>query len=140
MAIADTKINGRVEMATIENASLSVTRQIGAEQRFLLHDIPWATYVAISDALDDRSSPRMTYDRGSLEFMTPSTPHEKYQKRLSRCIETMAHECELDFETAGQMTFRSDDLTRAFELDDCFWIAHEAEVRGKTAYDPAVDP
>ena len=110
------------------------------EERFVVHGISWQAYLAISDALADRSAPRLTYVRGNLEFMTPLSSHEMYKKRLGRLIETLAEECGLRIETAGSMTFRREDLEHGFELDDCFWIEHEAAVRGKLAYDPQRDP
>jgi hypothetical protein len=46
------------------------------ENRVLLHDVSWESYVAIGDALPDRPAIRMTYDRGRLEIMTTSTLHD----------------------------------------------------------------
>src|SRR5438046_1111462 len=65
------------------------------EQRFLLHDVGWHIYVAVGDLLGDRPALRLTYDRGTLEFMTTSPEHEIYQKRLGRLIETLAEEFNL---------------------------------------------
>jgi hypothetical protein len=31
------------------------------DQRFVMYGVPWETYVALRDALDDRSGIRMTY-------------------------------------------------------------------------------
>jgi Uma2 family endonuclease len=111
-----------------------------AEQRVLLHDVRWDAYVAFREALRDRGAIRMTYDRGLLEIMTTSHEHEKLKKRLGRLIETLAEEHGLRIESAGQMTFQREDLARAFEGDDCFWIAHEAQVRGRREWDPTRDP
>ncbi len=110
------------------------------EQRLLLHNVSWDAYRAIGEALRDRPGLRMTYDRGSLEFMTTSPEHEKLKKRLARLIETLAEECGFTIEPAGNMTFRREDLQRALEPDDCFWIAHEPQVRGKADWDPGRDP
>jgi Uma2 family endonuclease len=110
------------------------------EQRLLLHDVSWPAYIAIGEALRDRAGLRMTYDRGSLEFMTHSAEHEKHKKRLARLVEALAEEFQLRIETAGNMTFQREDLARGLEPDDCFWIAHEAQVRGKLTWDPTRDP
>jgi Uma2 family endonuclease len=110
------------------------------EQRFLLHDVGWPTYVAVGDLLGDRPALRLTYDRGTLEFMTTSPEHEIYKKRMGRLIETLAEEFSLAVATAGNMTFRREDLGRGLEADDCFWIAQEPWMRGKLAWDPAADP
>lgn len=110
------------------------------EQRLLLHDVSWDGYLAIGNALGDRPALRMTYDRGSLEFMVMSPQHEIYKRWLSRLIEALTEECNQPIVTAGNMTFQREDLERGLEADDCFWIAHEPRMRGKLTWDSATDP
>jgi Uma2 family endonuclease len=109
-------------------------------QRFVLHNVSWESYVAIGDALPDRPGLRMTYDRGSLEFMTTSSEHEIYKKRLGRLIETLAEEYNLRITSAGNMTFLREELERGLEPDDCYWIAHEEQMRAKLTWEPTRDP
>ena len=110
------------------------------EQRLLLHNVSWESYVAIGAALADRPALRMTYDRGNLEFMVTSSQHEMYKRLLSRLIEALTEECNQPIVTAGNMTFQREDLERGLEADDCFWIAAEPRMRGKLTWDPAIDP
>jgi Uma2 family endonuclease len=116
------------------------TRPGAAEQRLLLDDVDWQAYVTIGEALRDRPGLRMTYDRGRLEFMTTSPEHEIFKKWLSRFIETLAEEFNRPITTAGNMTFQREDLARALEADDCFWVAHEPQMRAKLEWDPHRDP
>lgn len=120
-------------------ASAPPPRLAGA-QRLLLPDVSWASYRAIGAALADRPALRLTYDRGLLEIMTTSREHEFLKKRLTRLLEMLLDECRIPFDTAGNMTFQREDLERALEPDDCFWIAHEPAMRGRTDYDPTRDP
>jgi len=110
------------------------------EQRLLLHDICWDEYVALGEILKDRPALRMTYDRGNLEFMTTSPEHERLKKRLSSILEALADEFGREIATAGNMTFRREDLDRGLEPDDCFWIAHERAMRACKDWDPTRDP
>jgi Uma2 family endonuclease len=110
------------------------------EQRLLLHDVGWESYLAIGNALCDRPALRMTYDRGSLEFMVTSSQHEIYKRLFSRLIEALTEECQKPIVTAGNMTFQREDLERGLEADDCFWIAQEPRMRGKLTWDPEMDP
>jgi Uma2 family endonuclease len=110
------------------------------ESRVLLVDLDWQDYLKMGDILRDRPALRLTYDRGSLEIMTTSQGHEKYKKWLARLLETLAEEFNVPIDTAGNMTFQREDLARGVEPDDCFWIAHEAQVRGKLEWDPKRDP
>lgn len=110
------------------------------ENRVLLHDVSWQSYVAIGNALADRPAIRMTYDRGKLEIMTTSHLHEIYKTRLSRLLETLAEEFTRPIAPGGQMTFQREDLERGIEGDNCFWIAHERQMRTKKTWLPAQDP
>ncbi len=110
------------------------------DQRLVLHDISWETYLALGNALADRPALRLTFDRGTLEFMTTSPRHEIYKKWLGRMVEILAEEFEKPLATAGNTTFQKEPLDRGLEPDDCFWITHERQMRGKLTWDPLVDP
>lgn len=110
------------------------------DQRLRLTDVDWETYLTVGEALKDRPSLRLTYDRGNLEFMTTSPEHEIYKKLLGRMIETLAEEQGRPLATGGNMTFRRKDLQRGMEPDDCFWIDNEARMRGKFTWDALSDP
>src|SRR5215831_16447807 len=92
------------------------------EQRLLLDGVDWQSYLAIGRALVDQPALRLTYERGSLELMTPSPRHEIYKKHLARFIEILAEEQNRPFATAGSMTFQNEELGRGLEADDCFWF------------------
>lgn len=110
------------------------------DQHLLLHEVRWEDYIAIGNALRDRPALRLTYDRGSLEFMTTSSEHEIYKKWLARLVEIMAEEYGHSVITAGNMTFQRPDLQRGLEPDDCYWIAHEPQMRGRLNWDRDRDP
>lgn len=113
---------------------------VASEQHLLLHNVDWQAYVAIGEALRDRPALRMTYDRGNLEFMTTSREHELYKTRLARLMEALTEEWNMPVEMGGNMTFRRPELERALEPDECFWISHEAQMRARLEWDPAIDP
>jgi Uma2 family endonuclease len=110
------------------------------EQHLLLDGVDWPSYLAIGRALVDQPGLRLTYQRGSLEFMTTSPQHEIYKKHLARFIEILAEELDQPFATAGSMTFQHEDLRRGLEADDCFWFEHESVMRGKLTWDYKADP
>ena len=63
------------------------------ERRFVLHGVPWWTYVALRDALDEQGGGvKMTYLEGTLELMSPSTLHEDAKTIIARLIEVWAME------------------------------------------------
>lgn len=110
------------------------------EQRFVLHDVTWASYLTIGRLFADRPALRLTYDRGTLEFMTTSPRHERYKYWLGRLVDIIAEELNKPFVPGGSMTFQRQDVERGFELDQCCWIANELAVRAKMTWVPEIDP
>ena len=111
-----------------------------ASQRMLLHDITWRGYEAIGRALADRPGLRITYDRGTLEIMTTSPEHERYKHVLRRLLEAWCDEFAVPMACYGSMTFKRKKRKRGLEPDECYWIAHESQVRGKDRIDFQIDP
>ena len=110
------------------------------EQRVILHNVSWETYERLLTDLHDSSAPRMTYDRGTLEIMSPSSEHERYNRTASQIVEELAVEMNMNIDSLGSTTFRREDIDRGFEPDSCFYIQNAAHVRGKKRIDLTVDP
>jgi Uma2 family endonuclease len=109
------------------------------EQRLLLHNVSWRSYVTIGDALGE-CHVRLTFDRGNLEFMTLSPEHERYKNLLRCLIQALAEELNLPIGGLGSTTDRREDLDRGLEPDECWYIRHLPAVRGKKRLDLTVDP
>jgi Uma2 family endonuclease len=110
------------------------------EQRVTLYNVSWETYERLLADLQDSSAPRMTYDRGTLEIMSPSSEHERYNRTAAQIVEELAVEMNIDFDNLGSTTFRREDIDRGFEPDSCFYIQNASAVRGKKRIDLTVDP
>jgi Uma2 family endonuclease len=115
------------------------TLQIPQEQRFVLDWVPWPTYVAYAEMMGERHV-RVTYHQGRMEFMTLSPEHEHWKHRLVLLVAVVAEEMNIDIAGYGSMTWQREDLERGMEPDECYWIANEARVRGRTEIDLANDP
>lgn len=90
------------------------------ERRFVLHGVPWWTYVALRDALDDHAGLKMTYLEGALELMRPSMLHADAKKIIARLVEVWAMEGDVDLRGFGGMTFRKEARERGLEPDECY--------------------
>lgn len=120
--------------------NIPITSSLAAESRVVLGDISWQQYQIIGEVLRDRPCLRLTYYRGRLEIMTTSSEHERIKRILGRLVETLAEEFEINIAPFGNMTFQQELLDQGFEPDDCFWIAHEREVRAMREWLPDRDP
>jgi Uma2 family endonuclease len=88
----------------------------------------------------DRSAPRFTYDRGTLEIMSPLPEHEECNRAIALLVEVIAEEWDLDLRNLGSTTFRREDLARGFEPDSCFYLQNAHQIRGKKLLDLTADP
>ena len=68
-----------------------------------------------------------------LEIMSPSTRHERLNRRIATLCEVIAEECNIELDNVGSNTFKREDLARGFEPDSCFtcsmWSTSETESR-----------
>lgn len=119
---------------------MSVVTHRPSTNRVILHDISWETYERLLKDLENRSSPRLTYNQGVLEIMSPHLEHEESNRTLASIIEIALEESDLDFRRAGSTTFKREDLERGFEPDSCFYIQSVERIRGKKRIDLKTDP
>lgn len=109
------------------------------DQQFLLHGMSWAFYEYLLEELGDRPV-RVTYDRGALELMSPSYRHEGSARLLGLMVGIIAEELGMPFKGARSTTIRKESVERGLEPDECFYIAHVADILGKEELDLEIDP
>ncbi|HQU41333.1 MAG TPA: Uma2 family endonuclease [Pirellulales bacterium] len=85
-------------MATVE-------RQVSPEHRLLLRSVPWETYVGLRD-LECNNHVFMTYDRGTLELMSPSGQHDNVKTLLGQLVEAFTTELNIPRRSFGSTTWR----------------------------------
>jgi Uma2 family endonuclease len=108
--------------------------------RVLLRNISWQTYQDLLKDLEEQPGIRLSYDRGLLEIMAPSPPHENYKKVLGRFVETLTEELNIEIKSLGSLTCKREDLARGLEPDQCYYIQNEAVVRTLDEIDFNQDP
>jgi len=115
------------------------TVEIQTAGHVVLYNIAWSTYEAI---MADNSNPgtRFTYDRGTLEIMSPSKEHERLKKLIGRMIEALTEELEIPIQSVGSTTWKNALKEQGVEADECYYVANEPRVRGRREVDLSVDP
>lgn len=110
------------------------------EQRFLIFNVPWDGYEMMLKLLDERPI-RVTYDRGTLELMSPSIPHEEVGRLLGILIQAIAEELDLPCLGLKSTTWKRRLLARGIEADESFYLANTGLIvaKGKKV-DLEVDP
>lgn len=109
------------------------------EQRLRLSLVSWEKYEQMAAWFEGRHV-RLTYDRGELEIMTVSHPHEFGKHLIGILVIQLVAELQIDIHGGGSMTFKREDLDRGLEPDECYWIEREPEMRSVWDYDPHQHP
>ena len=110
------------------------------DRTLLLHAVDWKTYTRLVIAFNERPGIRLTYDRGTLEMMCPSLPHEIDAEFLGHLVVALTDELNSPMLGGGCATLRRRRVKRGLEPDRCYWIANESLMRGKRTLDLRVDP
>ena len=107
----------------------------------VLHDIDWGTYVRLRSAFDRSGRKfKLTYDRGTLEIMSPLWEQEEPAYILGTFIDAITQELQLPCRPGGSVTLRRSRKSRGLEPDRCYWIASTELLQGKTHLDLRSDP
>ncbi|MBA2597916.1 MAG: Uma2 family endonuclease [Chloroflexota bacterium] len=124
----------------MSSATIARSAGIVADARIVLQHVNWDTYERLLADDEGRRVPRMTYDQGVLELVTPSMPHEMDSATITRFVDIVAAMLGIPVRSAGSTTFRREDLQRGFEPDTSFYIQNEERIRDQREVDLTSDP
>lgn len=118
---------------------MAIATQVPAETRTLMENISWETYSALAE--ERRGSvPRLTYDEGTLELMSPRRQHESIGRLIGRMVETYTEVRGIEIQSVASTTFKRSDLSKGFEADESYYIEHADLIRRKEEVDLSIDP
>jgi Uma2 family endonuclease len=122
-------------------STTDTSRKMGGlgERRFVLYNVGWKGYQGLLQIVGDHG-PRIAYSRGNVELMSPLMPHEGFSKRLGWIVEAIVQELAIPSRPARSMTLDREDLDRAIEPDESYYIASVGRIGGKMEFDFEVDP
>lgn len=106
----------------------------------LFDAMDWAAFEDVLAQIGERPGLRLAYADEVLELMTPLLEHEDDKEIIGDLIRTLLEARALEFRSLGSITLRSPTLAKGVEPDQCFYIAHEAVIRGKRTIDLSNDP
>lgn len=130
-----------LSLPTLLESQVSIVERIRTEPetRMVLDNVAWETYVALADQRSG-SVPRMTYDNGVLEMMSPKREHENIGRIIGRIVETYSELMDIEIISVASVTVKRSDLSKAFEADESYYVTHAVQLLGKNEMDFEVDP
>lgn len=107
----------------------------------LLTGVRWQTYKALGEDLQRaHSNVCLTYDAGSLEIMTHGREREVFSNGFAAMIGVLCEAMDIEYLASGSTTCQRDDLEKAFEPDQSFYLQNAAVMLGKQALTLPDDP
>jgi Uma2 family endonuclease len=107
-----------------------------ADQRVVMHGVPWSHYEAQLALRGEASSPRIAFLDGALELMTPSKDHERNKSYVGRLLEAYALERGIDLSPYGSWTLRNAPRQTGAEPDECYLVGAD---QGRERPDLAIE-
>jgi len=95
-----------------------------ADQRVVMHHIPWSHYEAELAVRGEKSVPRISFLDGTVELMSPSRDHERISAWIARLAETFAEERGLELSPYGSWTLKHPEVAGA-EPDQCYIVGED---------------
>jgi Uma2 family endonuclease len=86
----------------------------------LLRDTTWADYQRMLEIRHGRRVPRLAYQEGVLELMSPSREHEILKSCIGRLLEVWCEEQGVEFTPSGSWTLESKAAQRGLEPDESY--------------------
>src|SRR4029079_801913 len=101
----------------------------------ILHEIDWEEYDELLDALGEAKGLRISFDQGTLQIMTLSTRHEKYNRLIDNLVNTFSLSMRTKVLCFGSSTIKKQDALRGAEPDSCFYVQNADLVGTKSNID-----
>lgn len=110
-----------------------------AGQIVVLENASWKLYESLLREMNGQNV-RITYDEGRMVLMSPLPIDEKVKTLAGRLIEMATLERNIPISSFGSTTWKRQDLAKALEADECYYIQNETRVHGRTDIDLKRDP
>jgi Uma2 family endonuclease len=98
-----------------------------------LRDVSWDDYERILAIRGDKSAPRISYLRGTLQIMSPSRDHESIKSLIGRLVEAWCLDRGLEIMPVGSWTLKEKREDRGAEPDECYIFGTEHRDRPQLA-------
>jgi Uma2 family endonuclease len=127
-------------MSTQTTNYLDIIERLPAGAKLELFHIEWDEYEQLLSQMEDFPGHRLSYVRGRLIIVSPSTEHEDYKEFIYSLARVISLETGVKLETRGAATFKNNKLLKGAEPDTCFYVQNAAHVVGKRRINLDIDP
>jgi len=108
--------------------------------RILLDGVSWETFERLLVETGDNRHQRFAYCDGILEIMAPLEGHEESTRLFDDFVAVFVDSLGVEVRKLGSLTMKNPEQKKGVEPDCCFYIQHEAVVRGIGQLDCKIHP
>lgn len=105
-----------------------------------LQDVEWQDFETILKELGEHRNTRIAYSDRILSIVAPLPEHEVSKACIGDFVKILLDELEIPSVSFGSTTFKNENMEKAVEPDDCFYINNYRQVLGKRRIDLTVEP
>jgi Uma2 family endonuclease len=98
--------------------------------RVLFSNISWQQFENLLKDLGEHRAARVAYDNGTMEIITPLPEHEYYKETISDSVKDIGEELDLNYESLGSTTWRTESRMAGVEADNCFYFQNRVLATG----------
>lgn len=129
-----------VESSKVDSL-LEIADSLGDGEHRAVSGVSWEDYERLLEEMEiEHPGIRLTYTKGTLEFMAPLARHEACKEMLLRLVTVLALEPDIEFESRGATTYKRRESLLGVEPDTCFYIQNAEKIAGKERIDLRTDP
>lgn len=117
-------------------------KALSGERRVVFRNLNWQSYQQMMQIRGESRSPKINYDRGTLEATMPLEDHEFFARMIELFIRILVEELGYRIKTMGSTTLDYENLDRGAEPDNAYYIQNQPTVAGRNvnfAQDPPPD-
>ena len=105
-----------------------------------IEGVAWSVYEGLAAARGEGRRPRLAYDNGWLEIVSPTSRHDQDAYLLGLLIEFVALELRVSVIGVRSTTYSRRDIQAGFEGDNAFYVQRAPEMREVDDVDASVHP
>jgi Uma2 family endonuclease len=104
------------------------------------HGVSWEEYEELLESVGEAGSLRISYDKGTLQIMSPSSKHENRAILIERMVDVLSFRRRIKVLFFGSTTIKKHRAQKGAEPDACFYVQTADAVGTKEQIDFNTDP
>jgi Uma2 family endonuclease len=117
----DHQIGAAYTAGVLLTAKLASRNDDPREDHFVvLRGVSWSDYERVMKLRGDGSVPRLAYEKGVLELMSPSVHHESIKSWIGRLVEVWCDVHDVEFQPVGSWTLKNKRKETGVEPDESY--------------------